>query len=568
MAMLAGTATAIRGRRWLGPLAVIIGWLLIANPARAAVLPATITENTVLTSEGGPYTGASVMVAEGVALKVQPGTIIKLSGALTVNGRLEIDGTDFTPVVLTSIKDDSYGGDTNGDGTATIPKAGDWRGIVLNPSGEGFIKNAKIKYSGNSGTPALTYSCPCAHPLPLEHSTIERSASGGVKIISGSPVIRESTIANNAGTGINASASAPVIHDNVISHNTWDGIALSAGTNNHISVDIEDNLIEANTESGIRVTAGTGSQYVDSAAMGGNEVKDNGGKAIIYEVFAGSGGSLPADPVPTDLTTNTLSGNKKNGIWLSGTVVASQAWSSAYPIVLAGTVRVGYEATLSLAPGEVVKGDGKWSGLTVVGSIDPEGTAEVPVTFTSIKDDSIGGDTNADGSATSPAAGDWHGVEFAKTQLAELHFLSFRYAEVALDIQFLDGLYVSDSDFVHNKAAIKVLETAKMDPALIALPCVPPYTAFIWAEHDWFGPFGLPAPSIDLSNYLGAVLPEKYAALFSWALILASEVQPNYGLENTIPFSIYSCGAVGIPPIPVTPVHVAEPVFSPHFSEP
>jgi hypothetical protein len=518
--------------------------------------------------------GNGVLVGSSATLTMAPGEVVKGDGAnIYVYGTLSAEGTSENPITFTSLQDDSIAGDTNANGSATKPQAGDWRSIkFLEGSGGPGVSHfdyTQILYGGERFSPyepAFSVRCTCASSPSLEHSTIEHSASDAIGLTSASPVIHDNVIANNGGTGINSFTSgAAVIHDNVIAKNGWDGISLSAGTEKHISVDIENNLIEANKEAGIRVIANTASRHIDSAQMGGNEVKNNGGTAIIYEAFSGTG--VNAGLIPTDLTTNTLSGNKKNAIWLSGTTLASQTWSSPYVIVVMGNgVLVGSSATLTMAPGEVVKGDG--ANIYVYGALDSNGNAEEPVTFTSIKDDSIGGDTNGDGSASSPVAGDWRGISFYKTQLSELSFIGFRYAESALNLEFLDGMVITDSDFVHNKAAIKVAKTAELEPALTSLPCIPPYTAFVWAERDWFGPAGLPAPSINLVEYLGAKIPAKYAGLFSWALALAAEVQPNYGLENTIPFSLYSCAAIGIPLIPVTPVHLAETQLARHFPGP
>lgn len=55
-----------------------------------------------------------------------------ISGNIGVTGTL----TQGTNDQFTSVKDDSRGGDTNGDGSITAPANGDWLGIQILPSGE------------------------------------------------------------------------------------------------------------------------------------------------------------------------------------------------------------------------------------------------------------------------------------------------------------------------------------------------------------------------------------------------------------------------------------------------
>ena len=82
----------------------------------------TISQDTVwsMTNNlGRPYvvTG-NVTVNTGSTLRIEPGTIVKFrrSGLrLIINGILDAQGTPTSPIYFTSERDDSVGGDTNGD---------------------------------------------------------------------------------------------------------------------------------------------------------------------------------------------------------------------------------------------------------------------------------------------------------------------------------------------------------------------------------------------------------------------------------------------------------------------
>jgi hypothetical protein len=127
---------------------------------------------------------------------------------------------------------------------------------------------------------------------------------------------------------------------------------------------------------------------------------------------------------------------------------------------------------------------------------------------------------------------------------------------------------IAHSDFVYNEKAIDVAETAKNSPELGALPCAPPYQSFVLSYDNWYGKTGIPAPDIDISEVVGAVLPGEYAPLFEASTSLAELVYSLYGADNTIPYKIYSCPALSIPPMPVTPVIVLSTHFGPLFPDP
>jgi RHS repeat-associated protein/uncharacterized repeat protein (TIGR01451 family) len=92
----------------------------------------------------------------------------------------------------------------------------------------------------------------------------------------------------------------------------------------------------------------------------------------------------------------------------SGTITANQTWPGSQTYQLTGTVTVPSGVTLTIQPGAVVKFAAN-AGIVVQpgGTLIANGAVAQPIYFTSIKDDSIGGDTNGDGNTTSPAPGDW-----------------------------------------------------------------------------------------------------------------------------------------------------------------
>jgi hypothetical protein len=268
----------------------------------------------------------------GVTLTLEPGTIVKFQDdrRLFIDGKLSAVGTAGLPIYFTSYRDDSVGGDTNGDGSSVGAK-GDWSWLEFRSGSDdtSLLEYAVLRYGGE----------------------IFGTDYGIIYLRDASPTIRSSTVAQSFTDGIHMEStltpagSSPVI----------------TGT-----------LFSGNNDAGVSM-----------------------------------------DPVslPT-LTGNTSTGNGTNGLEVRGGIISSStAWDQMNMVYrVTGDVTVGGGATLTVGSGMVIKlNDDR--RLFIDGKLSAVGTAGLPIYFTSYRDDSVGGDTNGDGSSVG-AKGDWSWLEF------------------------------------------------------------------------------------------------------------------------------------------------------------
>jgi hypothetical protein len=130
---------------------------VVVNASDPAITSSTLwshlTMPYVLLGQGGNNCG-QLKIATGATLTIAPGVIVKVGGAcfgtltsIVINGSLIANGTTAQPIVFTSLADDQYGGDTNSDGTQTLPQAGQWTGITFQTGSAGSISRWRSRLS-------------------------------------------------------------------------------------------------------------------------------------------------------------------------------------------------------------------------------------------------------------------------------------------------------------------------------------------------------------------------------------------------------------------------------------
>jgi Right handed beta helix region len=350
-----------------------------------------ISTNTTWTLAGSPYivtasvsvygtttTPITLTLEAGVIVKFQPGTLLTL-GLGSSPGILNAVGTDTLPIIFTSIKDDTAGGDTNGDGSATSPAPGNWGYIYLSPgSNASLLDHVQIRYGGSGPGSLYIYD---ASPT-IQNSTITQSSSTGLFIVTqntmSAPTILDNQITQNATDGIYTQATfslTPVgglIQGNAILGSGQYGLYLEGA----VSAAIRDNQIEKS----LYFTSRNG-----SPVLTGNQIMDIGSVTT----------QVPADVLGMFQAQNTLSGiTPTTSLYvisdtMAGTTTLTTQWYRY--IVTSGLIEVRGTATvpstLVVQAGVHVLFDPN-SGIrvgattTTLGALQVLGTTASPVLFT------------------------------------------------------------------------------------------------------------------------------------------------------------------------------------------
>lgn len=431
---------------------MIVSVLCIQTELSAYTIISTdITTSTTWTATGSPYwVKNTVTIASGVVLEIDPGVVVKfekLEGYSAVKRKLVINGTLLLPetgdpVIFTSeMDDDADGIDLTGNGYST-GSPGDWGYLKFQTSGN-ILQNCQVKFGGigrySGWTPTELYSVWIANTTTqIQDCVISNNYAMAIWYQAPASSASAFTIDNNQISGCTVGiqvdpagtfVTSPAITNNTISATTT-GFTMSGTTTARPVLTFTGNTVTspAGTGVGLNLVNPAASSGISANTISGvleAIVIDNGSPSITNNILTGNL-EFPLTQVNTSFPTysgNTISGNTKQAIRVYGTIDSSGSWINVQSLGLPyhvedGNITINSGATLTINAGVVVKHE-MTSGYSVVPrSILVNGTLALPasgnrVYFTSDRDDTVGGDSNGDGTGTSPAAGDWGYIKYS-----------------------------------------------------------------------------------------------------------------------------------------------------------
>jgi hypothetical protein len=407
-------------------------------------ITSNISANTTWTA-GVYWVKNTITVNSGVTLTLKPGVIIKMapSAYVNVSGSLNVQSTYDSLVVFTSERDDSYGGDSNGDGDATSPAAGNWQYVLCtNPVS---LSNMIVKYGSNNlylgglsaslsyvyssvGSTYNLYADGTQSSVTLLDSYFTGSNNHGVYLVGSNGlqvhVDRSKFLRNNAHGLFVSNGSIVTFDSSEASYNSQFGVHTSQA-NSALAQTFTWSTFRANGQVGLSV----GSQNSSPVTISNNVFDQNGQEGLVTSKATIQDNSFTANRVPIALQQNvgsTYSGNVFTAntynlaLGLRKTAnVSSDLKGVLSTITPAGTVsgvyllmenrEVSSGDTLTISPGVIVKALSGVS-LTASGILIANGTPAQPIVFTSRRDHGPGGKVNPLSDTLAPATGDWQGL--------------------------------------------------------------------------------------------------------------------------------------------------------------
>ncbi|MBW7887486.1 MAG: right-handed parallel beta-helix repeat-containing protein [Bacteroidetes bacterium] len=421
---------------------------------------------------------SNITVSPPGVLTILPGTILKFTPntSLTVNGTLRAVGTTDSLIIFTSEKDDSYGGDSNGDSDLSYPLPGDWQNIQLQGSADSSrFEFCQFFYGGLGGNGMLSINAQTMK-LPQKNLTFKYSGSMGIRGYGFTAIFDSIRADSNLSYGIYISGYTPVadvtIRNSTFRWNTFDGLS---AVDNSMFREITNSIISNNGRNGVVVENGSLPQtyrnnIVEYNSLDGfqinsstldtntiqfieNRVQYQGGIGILSSaarlvdnvikwntyplgVWGRLGNSYldstynDGNIIEQNIVNNVIALRNKS---LKGVLTNSfpRAMGSLHAYLVIENIFLFGGDTLTIHPGSTMKFWKSPAGValsfTIDGTLIAEGTKTAPIVFTSWRDNSAGGHTNGTDSLASQP-GDWGNIYFNySAEKSRIRYCEFRY---------------------------------------------------------------------------------------------------------------------------------------------
>lgn len=256
-----------------------------------------------LLSVGGSWWNNSA--AEVTSVTIEPGAVIKSRDGsnLYLYGTVDARGTADRPIVITSVDDDSVGGDTRRDGDARLPVSGDLRNVTVTRADS--VENLHVRYT--SGIVSIGEQPSAGRNLDVSNLWVESGDPESITsyvYLYGATVHAENVVVREVRGGLRVSASGP----SSVTNATLAGGRVGVGLSGAATLELHNSILVGQSEAAIQagaVRVSMGHNVVWSPTLLGNGMPTNqndlGGNQVVdpelVGVEVGLLEPLPGSPV-------------------------------------------------------------------------------------------------------------------------------------------------------------------------------------------------------------------------------------------------------------------------------